>query len=291
MDDRGRLGGIERFVELRGLVEVDGAFERTHQRRHELRLIGPREVRIGIGPRHLREVRRDAAPEDGLLDREIHLRAGGLGCCRVADSLHARLALHRCCVGCRPTAGLIEQRLRRFAPHHVIGHGVGVLLVRIAGATVQAAGDGNPVPLLHDVRGLVRGGVKIRRGRERHLLALGVCDGAECVTGLGRRAADARRHRGYVVAPEHALDDVEVWEPRARALRAARADRSRVGALGRRAITATLHGRRRRVVAPRAGVQPLPQASLRLPLGVEWSTLIGVPGVLLARVRPAPEVR
>lgn len=78
--------------------------------------------------------------------------------------------LHRSAGGRGGGSRGVEQRLGRLAAIHAVGHGIGQLLVAIAGLA-DAAGDLHARALLNDVRGLVRGHAEGGRRRERNVLA------------------------------------------------------------------------------------------------------------------------
>jgi len=105
----------------------------------------------------------------------------------------------------------IEQRLGALAAHHLVRHGVRVLLVRVA-HLADPAGELNPAALLHHVRGLVGRDVQRRSSRERHVVARRERLRAHRL-GAGRRGpADVRLDVADVVLAERALDLLEVRE-------------------------------------------------------------------------------
>src|SRR5262249_52387800 len=142
-----------------------------------------------------------------------------------------RRALHRA-VGLRaaaPAAHRVEQALGRLALYDRVGDRVGVLLVAIA-ALPDAARERDAGALLHDVRGLVGGGVQVGALAEGDVVAGRVRVGAHRVAGRRGGAALVRLHAGDVVATERHLDRVEVRQGATAAGRAARRGRVHVGA-------------------------------------------------------------
>jgi hypothetical protein len=91
-----------------------------------------------------------------------------------------------------------------------------VALVDVAGRA-DAALEVDAGALLNDVRGLVRGGVEIRRAGERDVVAAREAGGAHVVAGLPGGAVGVRLDAGDVEPAERALDRVEVGQARARA--------------------------------------------------------------------------
>jgi hypothetical protein len=83
-----------------------------------------------------------------------------------------------------------------------------VRVVRLADPSLEL----HPAPLLHDVRGLVRGRVQIRRPGERHARARGIGLGAHRLTRLLGGSAHVGADPCHVMAPERALDRIEVGQ-------------------------------------------------------------------------------
>ena len=69
---------------------------------------------------------------------------------------------------------MVEQILSRCTCDHTIGYLIRVLLVRIT-CFPDTTLELHAPALLHDVRGLVRRGVEVRRRRERNMVARGEC--------------------------------------------------------------------------------------------------------------------
>jgi hypothetical protein len=119
---------------------------------------------------------------------------------------------------------LIEQALGAAPGDHRIGDRVGVALVRIAAAAIDATFVLNAAALLHHVRGLVRRGVKVGGLGERDRVAVRVRLGAERARRLAGLATDMGLDARDVVAAEQALDPIAERQGLARAARALRCD-------------------------------------------------------------------
>jgi len=98
----------------------------------------------------------------------------------------------------------IEQSLGRLAAHHLVGDMI--RLVRIAGAAVDAAAELDPGALLDDVRGLVRGGVQIRRAREADAIA--DREGARAELAGGLRGGPATRSIARGILPTMNVEEL-----------------------------------------------------------------------------------
>lgn len=146
-------------------------------------------------------------------------------------AVHERVALDCTATGRTmpsTTGELIEQGLGGFAGDDAVGHGVCMLLVRIAGPA-NAALQLHTGALLHDMRGLVRGGMQVGCMCECNAITGGVRVGPHRSGTLGSRATDVRAYVTHVVVAEHALDAFSMWQLGARTARAV----GRCGVYGR----------------------------------------------------------
>jgi hypothetical protein len=117
----------------------------------------------------------------------------------------------------RGSARWAQQVRGRLARDHAIRDRIGVALVGIA-VGADAARQVDAGALLHDVGGLVRGGVQIGRRREGHVGAGRVGGRADRRGGGGGGASDVGAHRRQLVGrTERARDRVAVRQRFARA--------------------------------------------------------------------------
>jgi hypothetical protein len=169
----------------------------------------PAQPRVRIG-----ELARDAKDHRGVDAIEV-----AVDVLRVRQWLvrSAAAALHRGRGAGRP---LIEQPLRGLTRDDGVRDPIRVLLVRCA--AVGAALQRHAAARLHDVRGLVRGGVQIGRTAERDVAVGGERGGAELARRGRGRTVGVRADPGDVVLAE-ALRDLRAERQLAtRALHAAR---------------------------------------------------------------------
>jgi hypothetical protein len=134
----------------------------------------------------------------------------------------------------------VEDGLGRLAGDHRFRDGVGVALVDVA-ALADAALEGDPGALLHDVGGLVGRGVEIGRAAEGDVATGGV--GLSAERGAGRRglAADVGADVAHVVGAEGPLDLIGEGQGAAGARDAGLRDRVDRGGLVVAALALALH--------------------------------------------------
>jgi hypothetical protein len=123
-------------------------------------------------------------------------------------------------------ARLVEQRHRTLSGYHGIRNGVGVLLVGIS-RRADAALELDTAALLHDVRGLVSGGVQIWAARECDSVPRRVRTCTYVTRGRAGLAADMSPdpvHRTGMDWPETAGDEITVRQRTAGAAHALRGD-------------------------------------------------------------------
>src|ERR1041384_4057683 len=103
------------------------------------------------------------------------------------------------------TGWAVELALRRLARGDQVGGAIGLLLVRVS-ALANTALELHPAALLDDVRGLVSGGVKARRVRERDMVPGRVGLGTDRPARGGGGATHVGLDATDVVAAEQLLD-------------------------------------------------------------------------------------
>jgi hypothetical protein len=183
-------------------------------------VVAPGARELGVVPDGQADLAR--AGEQGLVDlgqAHVDRRGDRAGQGGIADAGVRRLGLLRLLSlqrrhgRARRPRHAVQEILSGLTGDHPRRHGVGVPLVAVAGLP-HAVGEVDARLLLHDVRGLVRGGEEARLAVEGHVPAHRVGRGAQGPRRVRRRAAGVRPHGRDVVATEQVLDPLAVRQRR-----------------------------------------------------------------------------